>query len=211
MMHNNLVIKISAVLLSLMLAALVDAKNNGVSDGDFDLNQTGQNPPRCGSSNCHIETLAGSGISISASSAGPHPAKHKTDITINVTTSDITDPNDILGIMLLNNTLPYNGNIKHDGWQITGDANGNPSPYSYNERAVTTLNQTFSWNITAPSTPGTYYIRAQARYGGGTGYVISSTPLTMAVQLPVPEFPAGAALPIIASAIAFILMRKKMC
>ncbi|HIH43643.1 MAG TPA: hypothetical protein HA257_00755 [Candidatus Methanoperedenaceae archaeon] len=187
-----------------------------VMSGDEDLDLSGStekgspaNPGQCGTG-CHTTSSPGAAISITANPSGPYNTSQQ-NIVITVSTSNINKADDMLGIVLLNNTLPLSGNIKKDGWQITRDANGNPAPYSYDERAVTSLNQTFSWNVTAPSTPGTYYIRAQARYGGGTGYAITSNPLTMAVQLPVPEFSAGAAIPLFVSAIAFMLMRKRLC
>ena len=68
--------------------------------------------------------------------------------------------------MLVNYSNP-GGNIKNDGWILTKDENNNIIPYNYNQKAGIdlTINQTYSWEITAPAIDNIYYIVAEARYG----------------------------------------------
>lgn len=168
--------------------AQVQAKGNGVGDQNLNLSfATGQNDnngPNCGTQ-CHQPASTGATMSISAGSCCNYTAG-KTGININATTSFPTTGGDILGILLLNNTSPLSGNIINDGWIITLDPNNNPTKYNYNEKsALPTLNQTYIWTITAPGKDGTYYMKAQARYGKSgspTPYGINSSVLTLAVD-----------------------------
>jgi hypothetical protein len=118
--------------------------------------------------------------------------------------------------MLVNNVLPYSLSIKNDGWNITADPSGNPTPYNYNERDVSpgnNLNQTLTWTVTAPSTPGTYYIKAHARHGNGgspKNRNITTAQIDITTIGVTPEFPLGSTLAFSISAIIYILVRKKL-
>jgi hypothetical protein len=197
-------------LLLLLLAAPVQAKNKGVGDADMNLTAgNSQKAPNCGA-NCHAVTSSGAVISISANPAGPYTTG-QTGIAINVTTSGITENDNILGIMLLNRTDPLPGvNIQGDGWVITQDPNGNPSPVNYNEKTgLASLNQVYNWTVTAPSVPGTYFIVAHARHGGTTHFNLTSAALTMQVNAPVPEFPLGPALSMLGSVFLYGVLRRR--
>lgn len=178
----------------LILAVHAQAKKGGVEDQDLNLSggtEQGKNANtgQCGTS-CHSVPSTGADISITATPSGPY-ITGQTGINIIVATANISSGGNISGIFLLNNSIPLSKNIKYDGWVIARDPNNNAAPYNWNEKTnLSTLNQTFNWTITAPVTNGTYYIKAQARYGssGSTNsYNITSAPLTMTVLNPPPN------------------------
>jgi hypothetical protein len=188
------------------------AANKGVNDQDLDItsgNEQGKGggANQCGTG-CHQIASPGS-IGVTFNPAGPYTPS-QAGINISVTTSGIGSGDDILGIALYNNaSLP--ANIKTDGWSITADPNGNGIPYNYNQKTgLSTLDQTFSWNVSAPSTTGTYYMIAHARHAGANDYNVTSIVFTLTVQSAVPEFPFGGTLAFSLSAIIYTLIRKKM-
>ncbi len=157
------------IFLPILLADMAAARDGGVSDQDLNqsiaVDQQDNAGPDCGGQ-CHTNDPGGT-ISISKSPAGPY-IPGQTNININVTTKVAwySNINDTMGIMLVNYSNP-GGNIKNDGWIITNDEKNNIDPYNYNQKAGIdlTINQTYSWEITAPDSDNIYYIVAEARYG----------------------------------------------
>src|SRR3989304_10333734 len=151
----------------LLLSGAAQAKKNGVTDRDLSINTTGQGGQGACGTNCHQAVKAGAAISITANPCCTY-TPGQTNINISVTTSGLGNVDTILGIMLLNNAQPYNRNIKSDGWTVEKDPNNNANPTAknYNQKTgLPTLDQKFNWTLTAPLTPGTYYILAHTRFG----------------------------------------------
>lgn len=175
-----------AVFLALMLTLQVQASNNGVGDQDLNIAAgTEQGSPgkplQCGTS-CHTVSSGGAAVSISASPSAPYTAG-QTGINIQINTENITENDDILGVILLDNARPLSGNIKNEGWTITQDPNNNPTKYNFNEKTdLESLNQAYIWTVTAPGISGVYYIKAQAMYGGATSFNVTSNILAMQVM-----------------------------
>jgi hypothetical protein len=194
----------------LSLFAQVYASPGGIADGSFNLADKKQvGSGQCGVG-CHVST-AGGAISITAVPIPPYTPGE--NITITVTTSNVpTGTDTIVCIGLYNNATPYPQNIESDGWIITADPNGNNPAFNMN-RNLTFVNGSMSWNLTTPSTPGTYYIIAHARHGFTTNPKnrnITSYGVNMFVAPVAPEFPLGDTIALAISALIYILARKRL-
>lgn len=157
-------------ILSLLIATAISvcttsslvAYDNGYGDADMPTAMGG-----CANAiGCHTRNATGSIALTSAADDGTWdtPGESGT-ITATVNIDAVADDDSLPGVALLDANL--NVNIKVAGWSVTSDPNSNPSPFNYNEREHVLGDEVFVWNVTAPSTPGTYAVLGRMLYGRG--------------------------------------------
>ncbi len=231
----NLIQASIIVILILICSQTALASNGGIPDSDRNMtDDMSTDSTSCGMQ-CHNKSTHDSVISITVNPGGPYNTS-QSGIWVNVTVYFYGSPsvNSSIGkggAMLLNNDA-LNINIKNDGWIITQDPDNNTTPYNWNMCTITRSilggpidwgYYYFNWTLTAPSTPGTYYLNAHGRWGDNSTpdnqtpgapkeayQITTNTPLTMIVQQPVPEFPLGAAAAFLTAALIFAVLRNRM-
>jgi len=142
---------IAVILLS--SPSLVLAYDNGYGDADMPTTVGGCSDAR----GCHARNSTGSIVLTTAADDGTWDTPGETGtITATVNIDAVADDDSLPGVALLDANL--NVNIKSVGWSIVSDPNSNPSPFNYNQRNHVSGDEVFAWDVTAPSTPGTYVV-----------------------------------------------------
>jgi hypothetical protein len=171
------VITTLTVLISTLPIENFARNNGGVGDGDIDLLDGGN---CAGAFGCHgQESLVP--ISMTFEPAPPY-TPGQTPIHLNVTINMAAAAADSEAGISVRVGPSGGGNarlgIENDGWVIIDDPKNQPGTLNYVEypdAQVPAGDWTLQWNVTAPSTPATYYVESTVWYAGtGTPYDISS-------------------------------------
>lgn len=115
---------------------------------------------------CHT-VHSNSVISMTASTLAPTPGG---SVTVTVTVTGAEADGTPLGVMLLSALGGDSTQPSATGWAVTADTSGVTSD-NYNEVGSYAGTATFTWTLTAPSTPGVYHLYARELHGNGAWYV----------------------------------------
>jgi hypothetical protein len=135
-------------------------------------------------SDCSFHSVQSSAtIGMSASTTTPSPGEQ---ITVSVTVSGGSTSN-LMGVALLSKTSGSSGTTpQENGWTIVSDPAG--SKFNYVESSYGG-SLTDTWNLKAPSTPGSYSLYAKIFHGNRAYVKLFSTGLTLTVAAPLPNAP----------------------
>jgi hypothetical protein len=122
-------------------------------------------------------------ISMRASTTSPSPGEQ---MTVSVTVSGGSTGN-LMGVALLSKTSGSSGTTpQENGWTIVSDPDG--SKFNYVESSYGG-SLTDTWNLKAPSTPGSYILYAKIFHGNKAYVKLFSTGLALTVAAPLPNAP----------------------
>jgi hypothetical protein len=154
---------------AILLLLPVGAKNGGFVDGDIDTLDGGSCAGQFG---CH-STFDGTQVSISMSFNPTSPfTPGQTNIQVTVTVNmNGANGGSETGVSLRVGPTGANSRlgIENDGWVITNDPNGGTNNYIRQSGLVGAGPTDLVWTVTAPTTPGTYYVEPTVWYDNGGG------------------------------------------
>jgi hypothetical protein len=148
----------------------VGAKNGGFLDGNIDTVDGGS---CAGAFGCH-DTFDGTQVSISMSFNPTSPfTPGQTNIQVTVTVNmNGANGGSETGVSLRVGPTGANSRlgIENDGWVITNDPNSGTNNFIQQPGLVGAGPTNLVWTVTAPTTPGTYYVEPTVWYdNGGAG------------------------------------------